>query len=165
VVNDWLLGYTGGTEGAVMEAAWQKAWKSTGRPDLPDLVLTAQALQLRRTSLYTDALCTVARPEIAGEIASAKASFNEFHSFKCPLSSTFVSYWANAAVYNSGCGEFTNRRVTAGLEGTLRRMVKVRDGKIKDLEEELSKLRHLAEGSKRCCGMVAPHPECKALHI
>ena len=68
-------------------------------------------------------------------------------------------------MYNSGCAEFTDRRRTAGLEGLRQRQLQQRDDKIKSLEEELKKLRHLAGGNKHSCGMVALHPECKAIHI
>jgi hypothetical protein len=100
------------------------------------------------------------RPEIAAEIAAAKANYNGVMAFKMPLSMTFVLYWGKAAIWNSGCGDFVDKRRTAGLEGLRQRQLQLKDEKIRQLEgevksqgykikqlkEEVKNLKHAAAG-------------------
>ena len=115
------------------------------------------------------------RPEIAAEIAAAKVNYNLVMACKIPLSMSFVAYWGKAAIWNSGCGEFVDRRRTAGLEGLRNKQISDRDEKIPMLEEEVKSVQKLLEEEKRKlqkreignhnCGLVSPHPDCQALHI
>jgi hypothetical protein len=162
VVNDWIL--RDSWEGSLAEVAerFEKDWAATGKPPLKTST-TQRALQHRRKGLYVEDSNRV-QPEIAAEIAAAKQRYNSFHAFHIPLSSTFVQYWQAASLCNSRQGDVYRKDVVKGVEGRLRKLAADRAEQIKLLEAELKELRRVA-GSNEGCGMCAPHPECKALHI